>query len=264
MRHSTLARVAARLAVLWIAVGTTSAFAAFTSISTAVEATTSSGVNTAIRASPRAYQGYFAANQFTSIITPQTITGIQLRLAIGENWRPAGFAGSAWPDAPISLSSYEIVLAKASPTLITDGEYLSLTPNFSSYLVDPVTVRTGPLSIAAGAFPADGGAAGIHSWGPIFSFSTPYTFNPGDSLIVQIRHTGYGTTGTPLNAFFASNSFSNGSFDAISSTTGANAAAPSGFSSPYFFNFQTAPIPEPSAASLLAAPALLLLTRKRS
>lgn len=226
---------------------------------TGVESSLESGLNTAIRSAPRSYQEYIAASNFGTVTSPTTITGMQLRLGIGENWRPVGYVGSSWPSQPISLGTFTVTLAKPSAQLVTDGEYLSTTPTFASYLSSPVTVRTGTLSIPAGAFTADGGATGIHSWGPVITFSTPYTINPGEGLVMQINHSGY-TPSAELNAFFASRAFANGVTDAISSTAGGTAAAPNGFSSPYFVNFV---VPEPASLSIIGG-ATLFLGRRRS
>lgn len=226
---------------------------------TGVESSAVSGLNTGIRSAPRSYQEYMAASNFAADVTaPTTITGMQLRLAIGENWRPAGYVGASWPSQPISLGTFTVTLAKPSAGLVTDGEYLSLTPTFASYQSSPVVVRTGTLTIPAGAFSADGGATGVHSWGPVITFSTPYTINPGEGLVMQINHGGY-TPSAELNAFFASRDFANGVTDAISSTASGTAAAPSGFSSPYFVNFV---VPEPTSLGLIGGVSLLMSRRR--
>lgn len=227
------------------------------------ESSLTSGINTAIRNAPRAYQEYMAPGNFTTLpggAGSFVATGMQLRLAIGENWRPVGYVGSSWPDAAINFADYEIRLSKATPQLITDGEYLSTVPTFASYQDGGLTlVHDGPLTIPANCFTADGGATGIHSFGCTIPFSTPYTINAGDSLVLEIRHSGYGATGTPLNAFFGTHDFLNGTADAISSTVSQTAAAPSGFSSPYYVRF----VPEPSTLVLCGLGALSLIRRKR-
>lgn len=254
-------RIASIFAIAATAVVVQSASAGFVVPSTATELATTSGINTPLRNAPRTYEAYYAANQFPG--TAQTINGMQLRLAIGENWRPVGYVGSSWPDAPITFSSFTITLAQPTAGLVSDGEYLSTTPTFASYEVAPVVVYSGPLTIPAGAFTADGGLTGIHSFGPTIPFTTPYNLAAGTGLVFQLNLSGYGATGTPLQAFFGSTGFLNGSYDAISSTASGTATVPNGFSSPLFVNFTTV-VPESSAMLPLAAAGLVLSRRRRA
>lgn len=227
------------------------------------ESSTDSGLNTPIRSLARTYQEYFAPGALSAVASPTQIIGVQFRLAIGENWRPAGYVGTSWPDAALNFTDWTMKLGTATSQLVTDGEYLSTTPTFASYFATSTVVKTGALTIAANSMPADGGATGIHSWATAIMFDTPYTINPGDSLVMQINHSGYGATGTPLNAFFASRSFQNGLCDAISSTASGSAAAPNGFSSPVFVNFITAPVPEPATLTALGIGLAAILKRRR-
>jgi len=227
------------------------------------ESSADSGVNTAIRSAPRTYQEYMAASNFSAITQPSLITGMQLRLAIGENWRPVGYVGSTWPSQNISLATYSVTLSKPSAGLVSDGEYLSTAPTFASYEVSPVNTYNAALNIAAGAFSADGGAVGVHSFGPIINFTTPYAYTPGNGLVMRINHGGY-TPSAELNAFFGSRTFQNGVADAISSTTSGTATAPSGFSSPYFVQFIYQDVPEPASLTVLAAAGLLALRRRKA
>jgi hypothetical protein len=166
---------------------------------------------------------------------------------------------------PISFGSYNVELSKPTAQLVADGEYLSISPTFASYQDGNLTtVRSGALNIAANSFLADGAtpALSIHSFGPVISFSTPYTYTPGNGLVMLIRHLGY--TGGALNAFFGSRDFANGVTDAISSTTSGTASVPDGFSSPVFVQFIYQPVPEPTTFSLLALVAMALCVRRRS
>jgi hypothetical protein len=222
------------------------------------ETTLASGLNTVIRSVPRAYQAYYSAANFASLSAPTSVNGLQFRLALGENWRPAGYTGQTWPPSDLNLGSYEITLAEPSAGLVADGEYLSTTPTFASYMVNPVVVRSGALTIPANSFVANTDGT-PNAWGPTIGFSVPYTIDPSKGLIVQIRLTGYAPSTVP-NAFFASTSFSNGFYDAVSSTASNTAAAPNGFSSPMFINF----VPTPGAAGVLALAGLVAARRRRA
>lgn len=228
----------------------------------------SSGINTPLRNAPRAYQAYYSATNFSSVTTPTVLDGIAFRLAIGENWRPVGYTGSTWPDAPLNFSDFTIELSRASTAVNSDGEFISLTPTFAANrdASSVVQVRTGALSIPTAAFSADGGATGVHSFSAYIPFSSTYTLDPGEELVVSIRHTGYGATGTPLQAFFASGEYENGVADAVSSTSQGTtfAAAPNGFSSPLFVQFRQAQaVPEPATMAALGLGAAALLRRRR-
>ncbi len=224
------------------------------------ETTASSGINTPVRNAPRTYEAYYSSSALSAVTQPTTLTGIQFRLAIDSNWLPAGYVGSTWPNTAINFSDFTITLATATPQLVTDGEYLSTTPTFASYLLNPVVVRSGALTLDPGSFSS---AGSVHPWGPTISFSTSYTLNPGQSLVLLINHSGYGATGTPLQAFFASTGFVNGTADAISSTASGTATVPNGFSSPLFVNFVTTPVPEPGTISLAVLGGLALIGVRR-
>jgi hypothetical protein len=228
------------------------------------ESATSSGLNTVMRNAARTYQAYYSTTAMSGVTSPVMITGMQFRLAIGENWRPAGYVGSSWPDQQITFSDYTVQLSQASAQLRTDGEYLSGTSAFSfGQGAGLTTVRTGSLSINANSYNATGGTTGEHSWGPTINFSTPYLFNPGDDLVLTIGLNGY--TQTAAQAFFASGDFANGVTDAISSTSGNNVnGSASGFSSPMFVQFTTAPVPEPASMAVLGLGALALIRRRRA
>ncbi len=231
-----------------------------------VEDAVTSGLNTPLRNADRTYQAYYSTSTFTGVTAPVTITGMQLRLAIGENWRPAGYVGSSWPDSAITFSDYTVILSKASAQLRSDGEFLSGTSAFSfgQDVATKTTVRTGALTLNANSFQADGGLTGAHSFGATINFSTNYVFHPGDDLVLTIGLNGYGSTSTPLQAFFASGDFANGVTDAISSTAGNNLnGAATGFSAPLFVQFQTQAVPEPAALAVLGLGVLAMLRGRR-
>jgi hypothetical protein len=228
------------------------------------------GLNTVIRQFPRVYQEYIDESQLASITQPIEITGIRFRLAIGDTWRPVGYVGASWPNADITFSDWTMQIGQGSAAAIADGEFLSAAVTFNGNMeAAPVTTRTGSLTLLANSFAADGGVVvgAIHSFGPLISFSTPYTYNPGETLVYAVAHSGYGSAGTPLNAFFDSAAFGNSVADAVSSTAaGANfGSAPTSFAIPYIVQFEYTVIPEPgSSVVLLMAGAVLLRRRQRA
>lgn len=215
-----------------------------------------SGLNTVLRNVPRVYEEFIPAASLTNT-GPITINGMRFRLAMGDNWRPQGYVDSNWPDVPATFADYTVTLAKAASGLVADGEYLSLSPTFASYLNNPVVVRSGPLTIPAHSFPADGGSFGVHSFGATIPFATSYTLNPGDSLVMLIRLSGY--TGGSAQAFFASRFPAYNVADALISTTGATATAPNGFSAPVFVQF----VPEPATLALITIVASTMIRRTK-
>jgi len=222
------------------------------------EVSTNSGLNTAIRSAARQHQSYY--NPSTLPAGSNTISGLQLRLAIGENWRPAGYVGTSWPSQNLNIGTFTITLAKPSAAVVSAGEIPSSATTFAANMASPVTVFTGTVTIPAGAFTADGGATGIHSWGPVFNFGTNYNLNGADGLMVYIQHTGY-TPSAELNAFFASDLYAPNSRDAVSNTSSATATTPTGFSNPYFYNLIT--VPAPSSLALLGVGGLVASRRRR-
>lgn len=226
-----------------------------------------SGVNTVLRTLPRVYQSYIDESQLASITQPIQITGMRFRLAAGENWRPAGYVGTSWPNADLTFADWTIQMGQASSTIIADEEIIATTTTFNQNMeAAPIITRTGGLTLSANSFQADGGSAvgAVHSFGPLITFTTPYVLNPGETLVYAVAHSGYGATGTPLNAFFETADFANGIADAVSSTVAGATfnSTPNGFSSPYIVQFEYVVIPEPGSASVLLLTGLAALRRR--
>lgn len=217
------------------------------------------GLNTGLRNAPRTYMAYYSAVNFDTLSGPVMITGMQLRIsAFGNETLPA-----TWPSQDLTFTNFDVQLSQASAQLDSDGEFLSSAVTFASQQAagTAVSVRSGSLTIQTGSFQNSGSE---NSFGAMISFSTPYLYTPGQSLLLYITHTGYNPS-TEGQAFFASTTFQNGVSDAISSTVGYQAASASGFSSPYIVQFTTAPVPEPSTMLMLAGgiAGLLAMNRRR-
>lgn len=210
------------------------------------------GLNTPFRSAARQHQSYY--NQSVLPSTTATITGVQFRLFADPAQNGAGSAIS-WPAAPLSASNFTVTLGRPSAAITTDGEIVSTTTTFAANMLDAVVLYSGPLTIPAGAFPNDGTTTTPASWGLTVNFSSAYTYNPGDGLMLYISHTGF----TGASVFFAAGSFANGVADAVSSTASATAPAPNGFSNPLIVNF----VPTPGAAALLGLGGLAMTRRRR-
>lgn len=226
-----------------------------------VETATTSGNSSALRNAARSYQSWYSASTFGTT-SDTVLTGIQFKLAMGTIWG----SGTNWASSTLNFSNFRIQLSEASTKLLTDGEYLVSNGAFSSYQSTTTlkTVRNGALSIAAGSFLADGGTTGTHSFGPTINFTTPYTLKAGKSLVLQINHTGYGATGTPLQAFFASGVGQAGTTDAILSDLGSSQANANHFTTPLMVNFKTQAVPEPASMAAMGLGLAAMLRRRRA
>lgn len=218
--------------------------------------TEASGLNTILRNAPRSYQAYYNQSNFSTVTSPTTLTGLQFRLFALPTQNGVGAAAS-WPPSNQTFANYTIVLGQPSAAINTDGEIVSTTTSFAANMQNAVTVFSGPLTITAGSFLNDGTATSPASWGMTINFSTPYTYNPGDGLMLYIAHSGY--TGGAIQPFFAVGNFANGVADAVSNTSSGTAANPNGFSNPLVVQF----IPTPGAMAMLGLGGLVAARRRR-
>ncbi len=195
-----------------------------------------SGINTPLRDAARVYQAYYHQSQLTGITAPTQVTGIRFRI-IAASLDASG--ATNFPTADITFSQYDVQLSRASTGLRAAGEILSSTTPFADNqdTATTVTTRSGALTLTANSFignPASTPAA-PNTFGATIAFTSPYTINPGEELVITIRHSGApGGAGSAGNIkFFAAASFGANIADAVSATTGgAGATTPTGFSSP--------------------------------
>jgi hypothetical protein len=126
------------------------------------------------------YQVLCPASQLVGLPIGGTINSIRMR-----QWNPAA---APWPPAGSTITTYEIRIGPSTKTPTT------MSGTFADNFTSPVLVRSGSLSLAAGAYP--GGAAGgttPEAWGPEITFSTPYTYT-GGSLVFEFRNSGNGAS----------------------------------------------------------------------
>lgn len=140
------------------------------------------GLNTPVRDAPRTLQYVFGSSLLAGVPPGSEIGGIAFRL-------DGGAAG--WPSGSRTWSAFDVQLCRAA------NPAGALAASFADNLGgDVVTVRSGPLTVAAGAYQ---GWATPNPFGPEIVFTTPYTYSGGD-LLVTIRHTGNGVDSAYLDA----------------------------------------------------------------
>jgi hypothetical protein len=123
---------------------------------------------------PRTYQVQIAADELGAIAVGSAIT--QLR------WRLADHYTTSFPPQDATWDQYEITLAQAANSMGDD-----FSTNFAANMLNPVQVRSGPMTIEDGAFPWDGAP---DNWGPWISFDVGYEYGGGD-LVILYTHTGH-------------------------------------------------------------------------
>lgn len=231
-----------------------------------------SGTASILNATPRTYMSYLDETLYTGQLTqPVLIVGMQIRLAMGTNWRlqtPASYTASTWPNVDAVMPMFDVRLGRATTLFEGTGWFRDLNGNwlrgpFDAYFTNVVQVRSGPLTIPANSFVASGGATGVHAWGPTFHFTTPYVYSPGETLVYEVRHLGVDNAGDVVPALFASRFGARNFTDAMLATS-AFAVEPATLSNVHYVRWVTMPIPEPAVAGLLAPTAALLLRRRPS
>ena len=124
------------------------------------------------------YQALYMPSQLVGLPIGGQITSLQLRLY--------NFATAPWPASAGTIANYRISFGGSNLTADT------LSTTFADNITNPVLVRSGSFSLDAGAYPG-GAASGTtpEAWGPVITFSTPYTYN-GGPLVIEVRSTGIG------------------------------------------------------------------------
>ena len=140
------------------------------------------GVGTILRDQPRTLQVVYAASQFAGVPLGSEITAVAFRLQAGQ---------ATYPPTDRHYANYSIQLAQS---LAAPG---SLSGTFAANAgADAVTVRSGPLDIAADSI---AGGPGLNPFDVAIPFSTPYIYNGGD-LLMTLRESGNGVDFEFVNA----------------------------------------------------------------
>ncbi|MFO1495197.1 MAG: DUF11 domain-containing protein [Lysobacterales bacterium] len=188
------------------------------------------GLNTLLRDAARTYQVYYHPSQLAGITAPVQIVGMRYRQIAAS----LGSATSTWPTSALTFSQYDVQLSRASAAINADGEIASTATSFAANqnAATVVTTRSGALTVPVNAYVANPAStpSAPNPFGPTINFTTPYTYTPGQELMITIRHSG--AVGGASSTFFSTASFANGVADAVSSTVGSSATNPNGFTSP--------------------------------
>jgi hypothetical protein len=229
-----------------------------------VEQSVNSGRAMMIRDTPVSYMGYYDESIYAGQATqPVHIVGFQMRLAIGNNWRAPGYSASSWPAETFTMPEYEVWLGKGGAAVSQANWFFPITGQnlpFTSHMRDAVQVRSGALSVEQGSFQATGGSSGIHAWGPTIGFDEPYRFEPGQNLVMLVRHGGIAEPNV-IGALMASRYNAPSYVDAMVAF-GSTATHPLGLTDPHYVRFVTTPIPEPASLIILMAASALAVRRQ--
>ncbi len=172
-----------------------------------------------------------------------TITGLAFRLN--------DLQSSSLPASTVSVNDLEIRIGTVA------GSVGTMSTTYANNISGATLVRDGAYTLAAGTLSA---GSSPNTFATVFSFDTSYTYTSGTSLVIEIRHTGFGsgisidgvTAGTADSLYrgFQTNSFSG--------TTGSSVQFP-------VMTLLSAgsAIPEPSTYAAFAGTAVLGLALSR-
>ncbi len=193
------------------------------------------------REAGRVLQQYYDASFFAGITEPMEIVAMSFRLP--------PIADMDYPLlGDLNFARYEITLAQPSAASAVTNGLTSAT--FAENMIDPVLVRSGALTIPVGSFESN--APGVDAdFSFVIAFDTPYTFTPGQDLVMLVRHDGHGDVhGVEIRWNFDGYAWANGT---VLSTVDVDDAV--GNFGPGAFNvankIQFTFVPEPTGALLL-------------
>ena len=214
---------------------------------TSTDANTSDNAPLGAISSQQHFQQVFSASILTNLSIGELITGIGFRVEGNESALPAQ-----------TISEFDIGIGQSANA---PGD---LSATFADNRgADFMTVRSGPLTINAGDFPG-GDSPNDFGW---ISFSTPYEYE-GGNLLVEIAYEGFyagrdADAEWPYDSSLAETAFGS-DYDSTTADEGLySEAIVTGFSTAPDITPDPgiSPVPEPSAAILFAAGALLLVLR---
>ncbi len=168
-----------------------------------------------------------------------TITGLAFRLN--------GGAASSLPASTLSVTDLEIRIGTAATAIS------SMSTTFANNISGATLVRDGAYTLTAGTLPGNGSSP--NAFATLFTFSTPYTYASGTSLVIEIRHTGFGS-GTLISLDGVAAGTANSLYQGFQTN---NFAGPTGSTVqfPAMTLLSASAIPEPSTYAAFAGAAVL-------